>query len=446
MKILSISRFAGVSLAPRRPKIALTNKPSQLTAGGFLLLAAAAITPTTNAGDWPQLLGPNRNGVAQGEQLLDSWPDGGPTRLWTKPLGTGYAGVAIQGDRVVSFHRVGGSERVEAFTVGGELAWKQDFSANYRGGANPDDGPRCTPVIDGDQVLAFGAAADLYCVSLADGATRWIRNLSEDYSLPQSYFGVGSSPIVIGDRVLINLGARGAGLIALDRKTGETVWKQTDENASYSSPIAIQLNNNTNVLFITRYNAVCVQPKDGKEVFRFKFGKRGPTVNAATPLFHDGVLFLTASYGIGAQAHQIKEGAVAQVWADDRTLSSQYATAVLSDGYLFGCHGREDIGVAAFRCVDARTGEVKWSQDDFGVAHVIQAGPRLLIQTTDGRLELAKVNTTRFERIAHSQVAEGSTRAVPALADGRLFIRQNNGKQGALICLQVGKINRQRKR
>jgi len=405
---------------------------------------AALTTPTAKAGDWPQLLGPNRNGAAEGERLLDSWPNDGPKRLWSKPLGAGYAGVAIQSDRVIAFHRVGNSERVEAFSADGRPVWKQDYPAHYRGGINSDKGPRCTPVIANGQVFAFGAAGDLYCLALADGKKLWTRNLLEDHPAPDSYFGTGSTPVVSQGHVLVNLGARGAGLIALDHKTGETVWKRTDEAASYSSPIQLNTGNN-NVLFITRYNAVCVRPKDGKEIFRFQFGKRGPTVNAATPLFDDGLLFLTASYGIGAHAYQIKNDTASRVWSGDDAMSSQFATPVFFEGHLFGCHGREDIGPASFRCVDAKTGNVKWSEDGYGVAHVIRAGKMLLIQTTDGRIELLRANTARFERLAKAQVAEGSTKAIPAVSNGRLFVRQNSdarrGAEGKLICLQVGKLD-----
>src|SRR4051812_1165413 len=153
----------------------------------LLILCCLAAGPV-HGGDWPQILGPERNGKAQHERLLETWPGDGPQRLWKYALGSGYAGAAVAGERVVVFHRVGGSERVECLDAAkGHSLWKTDFQATYRGGIDRDIGPRCVPLIAGDTVFAFGAAGDLHAVALASGKRVWSRALYADYRGDEGY-------------------------------------------------------------------------------------------------------------------------------------------------------------------------------------------------------------------------------------------------------------------
>mgnify|MGYP002623585588 CR=1 FL=1 len=400
------------------------------------ILIACAFAWKCHGGDWPQILGPNRNGAAVGETLPDSWKDDGPAVVWSHEVGSGFAGPVVAGDRVIAFHRVEDNERVEALSASdGKQLWRADFVASYRGTINPDDGPRCTPTIAGDAVYVYGAAGDLHCIGLTDGKKRWSRAALEDYPAPASFFGAGSSPIVIGDAVLVNVGGRdGAGIVAFSTKTGKTLWKSGDEQASYSSPTTIDIEGKPHGLFVTRYNALIVNPADGKIMARLPFGQRGPTVNAATPLVIDGKIFLTASYGIGAALVKPAGDRLEPVWESDDAMSSQYNTPVHHDGNLYGIHGREDIGEASLRCIDALTGKTRWSEDGFGVAHIIRAGDKLLITKIDGELILARATVQRHTPLARARPFKGTVRAMPALADGHLFARDDK----LLKCIAVG--------
>jgi len=404
-------------------------------AAPLLLLLAREVL----AGDWPQILGPHRNGKAEGERLLDKWPSGGPKALWRYRLGSGYAGAAVAGQRVIVFHRAGASERIECLdSASGKSQWKADFPADYRGGVNPDQGPRCVPLISGGSVYAFGAAGDLYAVGLESGKKLWARELYADYSGKEGYFGAGSTPILIGGKLLVNVGGKQAGIIALDPATGKTAWQASDEEASYSSAAAVQVNGKEQALFVTRMNCVLVEPATGKVTTLFPFGKSGPTVNAATPLVMGGKVFATASYGVGAMCATLNTGGAQEVWANDETLSSQYSTPVEHEGFLYGNHGREDIGVAELRCVEAATGKVRWSKPEFGVAHAIVADGKLLLQTADGKLVLAAADPAAYRELGAAQIATGPTRALPALSSGKLFVRSGEGG-GELVCFQVGR-------
>ena len=405
----------------------------------WVALAAVGCPLAASAGDWPQILGPHRSGVADGEKLAAAWPAGGPKKLWTYKLGSGYAGPAVAGNRAIVFHRVEDSEIVEAIdVVSGKSLWKALLPATYRGGIDPDLGPRCVPLVAEGRVFAFGAAGDLHCVALENGKALWSRALYVDYGGDEGYFGAGATPILVGGRVLVNVGGRGAGLVALDPATGKTLWQATDDAASYSSPAAVALAGKDQAIFITRMNCVLADPATGRVQTLFPFGRRGPTVNAATPLIIGGKLFVTASYGVGAELRTLDGAAPPQqLWASDDILSSQYATPVERGGFIYGIHGREDQGLAELRCIEAATGKVRWSQAGYGVANVILAGDKLLIVGSAGRLALAKATPERYEELASHQLVRGVARALPALSAGRLYVRTGSGG-GELHCLAVG--------
>ena len=406
-----------------------------------VVAAAVAAFACKNAcaGDWTQILGPHRNGRAEGEQLVESWSSRGPKVLWRYKLGGGYAGAAVAGERAIVFHRVDSSERVECLNAqSGKSLWKADFATGYRGGVDSDIGPRCVPLIAGGKVYVFGAAGDLHAVNVDDGKKIWTRALYADYGGQEGYFGAGSTPILAGGKLLVNVGGRGAGIVALDPATGKTLWQASEEDASYSSPVTAKIGDQEMAIFVTRMNCVAADPANGRVTNLFAFGQRGPTVNAATPLVFGGQLFVTSSYGVGAALAMLEGTSAKRIWANDDTMSSQYATPVEHNGHLYGIHGREDVGVAELRCIEAATGKVKWSKSGYGVAHLILAGDKLLVQKSDGHIALAAADPAKYRELAAFRLTREPARALPALANGRLYVRTGSGG-GELVCLEVGK-------
>ncbi len=404
----------------------------------FALLFSYALV--AQAGDWPQGLGPLRSGVAVDESGVKAWPDSGPGKKWDHELGMGYAGPVIAGETVVIFHRINNAERLEALhRQTGKVIWAHDFKAFYSGGYNSDQGPRSTPVISDGNVYVYGAAGDLHCVKLETGKVIWSRAINDDYQAPDGYFGAGSSPIILGDKLLVNVGADDAGIVAVDTKTGKTLWKATDEKASYSSPSTIKINNNVKALFITRMKALILEPESGAILFETPFGKQGPTVNGATPLAFGDKIFLSASYGIGAELLQVSGDGkrVTRKWEGDDILSSQYSTCLFHQNHLFGTHGREDIGQAALRCVSADNGKVVWEKSGFGVAHCILIKDNILALNTEGELVLLKAESKSYQELSRSTVASGTTRSFPAFSNGQLFFRSNTGRTGTLTALDL---------
>ncbi len=391
------------------------------------------------AGDWPQILGPDRNGRATGEQLATAWPAGGPPVVWEAQVGRGLAGVAVRKGRLVLFHRQGNqlvAEAREAAT--GRSQWKSGFATTYSSTISPDDGPRCVPLVDQEHVYLLGPGGELACLELATGKQVWLRNICKDFNAPEGYFGTGSSPILEGDKLLVNVGGKdGAGLVAFSPADGKTLWKATDEAASYSSPVAATVAGVRQVIFVTRLNVVSIDPANGEVRFRFPFGARGPTVNAASPLVIGDHLFVSASYGVGAQWAKIGARDAKEVWANDDVMSSQYTTCVERDGILYGIDGRQDVGVARLRAFDPRTGRVLWTEEGFGTGGLILAGDKLLIMRTEGELVLAEASPMAFRPLARAKLFDTTAQALPALADGLAFVRDTR----VLKCVAVGQKN-----
>lgn len=382
------------------------------------------ISSATRAGDWPQILGPARNGVADQERIAETFPAGGPKTVWEREVGEGLAGVAVAQGVVVLFHRVGDEEIVEAMdALTGKPVWKTGFPTQYAGGIAEDNGPRCVPLIHKDRVFVFGAGGSVHCVAGKTGEKLWSRAAYKEFGGSEGYFGAGSTPIVEGDKLLVNVGGKGAGLVAFSIANGKTLWQGTDEGASYSSPVAVTIDGVRHVIFVTRLNAVSVNPDNGEVRFRIPFGARGPTVNGASPLVFDGQLFLSASYGIGATLAKIGKNSASVAWANDEVMSSQYTTGVYVDGSLYGIDGRQDQGVARLRCIEPKEGEVRWTKEGFGMATLILADGKLVILKTDGTLVLAAASPKAYRELASAKVFDNTTRPLPALSNGRLYAR-----------------------
>jgi outer membrane protein assembly factor BamB len=408
-------------------QIALTFRKPALIRFGLLYSMISFVNGGLGAGEWPQILGPNRNGIAVDEKLTDSLRASGPKAVWSKPVGEGFAGVAVTNGLAVIFHRQGDDEVAEAVdATTGQLNWKVGFPTSFASQYSSDNGPRCVPLIHGDRVFLFGAGGNLHCVKLADGTKVWSRSAFADFKAPDGYFGAGSTPIVVAGKLIVNVGGRGSsGVVAFDPATGKTVWQSTDEQASYSSPIAVTADGVQHVIVVARLSAMSLNPDNGAVRFRFPFGQRGPTVNAASPVVIGDQLFLTASYGIGAVSARFGPSDAKVEWTKPDCLSSQYTTPIVHGGILYGIDGREDIPPAHLRCVDPKSGRVLWSKDNFGVATLLLADEKLVIVKTDGTLVLAKPSPDSYQELGRAKVLPGTTRALPALANGLLFVRDS---------------------
>ena len=397
-----------------------------------LLLAALAVLLCT-AADWPQFLGPTRNGVSTETGLTATWPKKGPPIVWEKEVGEGYSGPVVVGNRVILFHRAGDEEVVECLSaVDGATQWKASCPTHYQDALGKGDGPRSTPLVADGHVYTLGADGVLQCLKLDDGAKVWRRALHEDYEVKKSYFGVGTSPMLAADRLLVNVGGKsGAGIVAFNKDDGKEVWKADDHDASYSSPVVGDVGGRQDAVFLTREGLIALNPTNGAVQYSKHWRSRmDASVNAATPLVVEGQIFLTACYGTGAVLLQPKKDGLEEVWKSNEVLSCHYGTPVYHDGYLYGFDGRQEE-TARLRCVELKSGKVQWTSEGFGCGSMILADGKLIILTEDGDLVLAKASPEKYEELARAAVLTNRPcRAPIALANGKLYGR--DGRK--LVC------------
>jgi outer membrane protein assembly factor BamB len=411
-------------------------KKSLRPPGIALLAAALAIAATAAAEDWPQFLGPERNGVYRGPALAEAWPTGGPRQVWRKTIGTGLAGPVIAQGHLILFHRVSGNEVVEAFDPRtGASQWRYTYPTAYRDDFGFDEGPRAVPVVADGIVYTFGAEGQLHAVNLSDGKRVWSENTAAKFGVPKGFFGAAGSPLVEGGKVIANVGGSKAGIVAFDAKTGSVMWTATNDGASYSSAIGATIAGRRSAVFLTRNGLVGLDPATGAVQFQRTWRARmDASVNAATPIVVGDLIFVSAEYGPGAGVLRVEGPKLADVWASDDVLSNHYATSVYLDGYLYGFHGRQEFG-QSFRSIELKTGKVRWSEERFLAGTVTLAGNRLLIVRENGELVLAAASPDAFRPLTRAQILPGTVRAYPAVADGFVYLRNDD----TLVCLDLRK-------
>ena len=405
---------------------------------GLALVCLLAVrSDVSTAGDWPQILGPARTGIAAAdERLADRWPEAGPPVRWRREVGAGYAGVAVSGDSVVLFHRRGHEEIVESLDAAtGKRLWRTARGTDFQPQVGGGDGPLCTPVVHAGKVVTFGAQGVLSCAELASGEPLWSRPTHEEFDAREGYFGAGSTPLVVAQAVIVNVGGRDdAGVVAFDLGTGKTLWKRTAEAASYSAPVAVDVGGAAHVLMVTRLSCLLIDAATGEVRWTFPFGQRGPTVNAASPVVIGADRFLvTSAYGVGCVCAAFDRAAAKPVWQGAGPLATQYCTPLLVGDHLYCIDGRDDVPPADLVCVAVGTGREAWRERNFGYGTLVAADGKLLAAKTDGELVLLRATPAGVETLARCRPLAGTLRALPALSRGKLYLRDDE----TLICLDL---------
>jgi len=394
------------------------------------------------AHDWPQFLGPQRNGVYSGPPLASSWPAGGPRKVWRKPVGQGFAGPVVAGNRLILFHRVGDEEVVEALDARtGNAQWRYAYATAYRDDFGFDEGPRAVPVIAQGRVYTFGAEGHLHAIDLATGQRLWSVDTARRFQVRKGYFGAAGSPLVEDGRVIANVGGedggKDAGVVAFKADTGEVLWRATNHQASYSSPVGATFGGRRTAVFFTRQGLLGLDPANGATRFERTWRSRSAaSVNAASPVIVGDRIFISATYETGAALFRVEGNALTEIWSSDESMSNHYATSVVYNGVLYGFHGRQEF-TPSLRAVALETGVVRWSQDRFKAGTVTLAGDKLLILRETGELMLAPAVPDAFRPMAQAQILPATVRALPALADGFLYARNSDTRSNELVCLDL---------
>ncbi|MBY0229405.1 MAG: PQQ-like beta-propeller repeat protein, partial [Gemmataceae bacterium] len=317
----------------------------------------------------------------------------------------------------------------------GKPVWKHAYKTDYSDMYSRGDGPRATPTVAGGRVFTLGPGGVLTCLALKDGERKWSKDIVAAYDVKKAYFGVGASPLVVGKRLLVNVGGEGAGVVAFDAETGKEQWKATDQQASYATPVHAELAGKKQAVFFTRLGLLTLDD-EGKVIHSKRWRPRiDASVNAASPvLLPDGHVFLSTSYRTGAILLKATKDGLEEVWKNDESLTCHFNTPVAVGDQLYGAHGRQEEG-AELRCIDWKTGKVRWKEEGFGCGSVLHADGKLWLMSEKGELILAKPDADKFDVLSRAEALAGPVRAMPALAEGRLYCRDDK----KLVCWKVAK-------
>ena len=365
--------------------------------------------------EWPQHLGPNRNGVAN---EADFAPTG--KVIWSRDVGAGFAAPVVSGGRLYLYHRVGNEEICEAMDEStGKTHWKTAVPTNYRDDFGFDEGPRAAPVVADGRVFVHGAHGVLTAFDAGTGKTLWQISTMTVFAVEKQFFGQASSPLVMGGRVILQIGGK-AGIAAFAAATGKQLWTATTDEAGHASPVPYK---NGEAVFFTRTGLVVLDSTTGKVRGQMRWRARSnTTVNAATPVIMGDQVFLTSSYDVGAALVDLTKLPFKPIWSGDESLSAHYATPVPKEGFLYGFHGRQEMG-PELRCIEAKNGKVKWAEAKFGAGTVLLAGTKLVLMREKGDLLIAEASPKGFKKLNEFKILDGTVRAAPALANGTLFVR-----------------------
>ncbi len=385
----------------------------------LFLFSAGAIAQT--GGEWPQWRGANRDGISKETGLLKQWPEGGPPLVWKATgAGGGYSSFAISKGRLYTMGLRGDREFIIAFDVAnGKEVW-----ATPHGGAfhnDRGDGPRGTPTLDGDRLYALGGNGDLSSLDLKTGKVVWTMNVLQKFGGSNIKWGISESPLVIGDKVLVNAGGPGASIVALKKTDGTLIWKSQSDEAGYSSAIPVEVGGTTQVIFFTGSRAVGLDLNDGKLLWEYS-KPANDVANVATPVVRANRVWISSDYGTGGGLVEIKADGKAQEVYFTKEMRNHHATSILIADHLYGFSG------AILTAMRFDTGEVAWRDRSVGKGSLTYADGHLYAFSENGVVGLVEANPTAYREKGRFRIQQGSlpTWTHPVVAGGRLYLRDQN--------------------
>lgn len=421
--------------------------------------------------DWPQFLGPRQDGTSVETNIRTDWSNGNLPVVWTRDFGTSYGIGSVVNGRYLQFHRVGNAERLTCLEAAtGKEIWSADHPVDYEDMYGYNNGPRTSPTIDGDAVYTMGVAGRLTCREFETGNERWFVDTNERYGVVQNFFGVGCSPLVVDDLVVVMVGGspdedqnlppgrldrvspNNSAIVGFDKVTGEERFRTGNYLASYASLRVADLQNGKVILAFVREGLLAIDAVTGKELWMYPWrSDMLESVNAAMPVVDGNQVMISECYQIGASLLEISKTGYKVLRADPenrrlQTFRAHWATPIKVGDYLYGCSGRNPPD-SDLRCIDWKTGELMWSDPRRERTSLLYVDGYLIVLGERGGLELIKATPEKYQSITKVDLSKFDRAqpdrlpinypcwAAPIISHGLMYVR---GEQKT-ICFKIAK-------
>lgn len=402
--------------------------------GVGLILGGVCSMSSALAEEWSGYLGPRQDGTSSETALIESWGETGPKEKWRVAGGIGMSGIAIAEGKVVTLCQ----DETRQFAIAldlqtGQTLWKAELQAAYEN--QMGNGPRATPAIHQGQVFVYTGDGVLVALDLKSGEEQWRHAVVSELGATEADYGMASSPLVVGDRVIVTAGAADALLVAYETQTGNVAWTSGGDRAGYSSPVLRRLgagaDANEQVVAFSATAVSGFDPTSGDKLWTYDF-ETPYDCNIAAPVAIDGDLIISSGENHGSVRLKLSRESgtwmASEAWSSTGTrssLRSEWQTPLQSHGYLYGFDNVGSAGPTThFTCIDASTGERVWREERFGKGNAILADGKIFATTMEGDLVLIEASSEQYRELGRARV-HGGTRQAPALSDGVLIVRDD---------------------
>ena len=392
-----------------------------------LSIQAAMVSANEPTASWPEFHGPGRANVSAEKGLLKKWPDSGPPLLWKySECGQGYSGVAIAQGMIFTAGNLDDVETLIALSLDGRLRWTSKHGRAWRG---PSPGSRTVPTYEAGVLYHMTADGRVGAFDATTGKEQWAVDVRAQFEAEPGVWAYAENLLVDGDRVICMPGGVKGRVVALDKRSGKTVWVNTEieHPAAYCSPMVVDYRGVRQWISMTQKSVVSVDVETGKLVWSAPFVPRSPQ-NALTPVFHDGYVFVACGHSSGGSVMKIDlDSRDASVVWHRKDLDNCHGGALLLGGNLYGCGCRQ--GGKSFYCVDFLTGETKKLEKALGKVGITCADDMLYCLNHQGTVWLLQPNAQGFEIVSQFNLEKkpaNSYLAHPVVCGGRLYLRCEN--------------------
>ena len=372
---------------------------------------------------WTNFRGPRRDGKYEEASISTSWPAGGLRQIWRQPVGVGHASFVVADGKAYTIEQRRSQEVVAAYDVNtGRELWTQKWNAEFTDSTG--DGPRATPTWDNGRLYALGATGELRCLDANSGAVIWGKNILSDNQAKNLPWAMAAAPLIVDDKVIVLPGGTsGKSVVAYNKNNGAPVWRVLDDTQAYVSPMLVELAGRRQIVVVSASRVVGLTPENGTLLWEYAWDTDNG-INVSQPIMVDrNRFFISSGYGKGAALVEVKGSGnkftASTVW-ENNNMKNKFNSSVLYNGYVYGL----DEGILV--CLDVNTGERKWKDGRYGYGQVILAGDHLIVTSDQGDVALVKATPSQYTEVARFPAVKGQTWNYPAIAAGKLLVRNSN--------------------